>query len=156
MLFVKLRAIYFIINQKNKVMEEQIQETQETTTSDKMLTQLSIENLRGTVPWMKFVSILGFITSGILIIVAFYGLITGSFYEEAGMTHFYFSISIIMAIFIGLPNVFLYKYATGLEKFYNSNDYTTLEKAIKTQKTYWTLMGIIVLISFISLLYFIV
>ena len=127
-------------------MENLTQNNPETTTSNAMLSQLSVQYLLGTAPWMKFFSILGFIMCGFMVLAAFIGLVSGSAYGGIGGGVGVFIVYIIMAIVIYFPNKYLYNYAIGIRDFNISNDNSLIEKSFLMQKKYWKYMGVLVII----------
>ena len=130
-------------------MEEQIQPDEEKTDSDAILSRFAIETLNKTVPWIKFLSIMGFILCGFMVIFALVLLLSGGIYGKtygAGMGSSVFLVYLVLAIVIYFPNSYLYHYAGNLRKFFNSKDASTLETAFKLQKQYWMFMGVLVII----------
>lgn len=135
---------------KTKIkMEDQNQNNQEATNSNVMLSQSSIMNLRNTVPWIKFISIMGFIACGFLVIAALVMLIFGFSYGTrygTGMTLGLFFVYIIMALIILFPNIYLYKYGLSVREFCELNDNNSLDKAFIMQRKYWQYMGVLLII----------
>lgn len=134
-------------------MENKIKNTEEAKTHDISLSEKSNEFLRKTAPWMKFVSIVGFIMCGIMIFAAlsmmlFSGsgaLIGSTAGVGAGLVY------LIGAVIFFFINRFLFLYANEVNKVYKLNDNDALETAFKMQKNYWKFVGII-LIIYLSLI----
>jgi len=130
-------------------MEHEVLDNQETMGSSGIFSQEAIENLSKTAPWIKFLSIMGFIMSGFFLLVAFFSL--GSFgfaksFGGEGLGIFGFFIYIILAVVVYLPNKYLYNYATELSDFCLTKDSRLLEIAFLMQKKYWSYMGVLVIV----------
>ena len=129
-------------------MEDLLQNDEETTSKIE-LTQSIIESLKRTAPWMKFLSIMGFIACGFIVVgaVSVLNQDFGYFYSEYKFLGFLLYIA--MAAIIYFPNKYLYNCSINIESFYKSNEINTLEYAIDLQRKYWSYMGILVIIFLI-------
>lgn len=116
-----------------------------------------IEQLRGTGGWVRFISILLFILTGLTIIS---GLIFGTAGMLGGMEEFgpmdgkvagvamavtYLVLAIIY-FFFGLT---LFNYASAINRSVVSNHSDDVELAITHQRRFWRLLGVVVLIALI-------
>lgn len=113
------------------------------------LTPASLEYLRGTASWMKFMSILGFIFCGFIVIVALIAMGTASTFGGmygAGLGAGVFIVYLIMAVIILFPNIFLFNYARGIQNYFATNNVGALENAFQMQKRYWVFMGVLAII----------
>ena len=137
---------------------------QEVTTGAALITPQIVTNLRQTKPWMIFLAVMGFIFGGLSIIGGILLAIgisvgggSGEFFPGAGtalglgMALFYAVVGVVFNI---LPAVYLLRTGKALSQVHDVNCGPALETALKNQKSFWKLMGILFL-SFIAL-YFVV
>jgi hypothetical protein len=128
---------------------DQIQFHQEAEISGLTISQIAISQMKATAPWMKFLSILGFVVCALLIIFAFAMLFgIGSFTQRTstGVGIALFVIYCIMAIIVYFPNLYLFNTANSIREFCISNESTSLEKALIMQRKYWGYMGVLAII----------
>ena len=112
--------------------------------------------LKQTKPWVRFLSIMGFIGTGLLFLVglllifgagilarftstAIGGLplvLAGCLYAALGCVCFF-------------PALYLFRFADAIQKALIRDQVGGMEEALKHQKSYWTFMGILVLIILI-------
>lgn len=133
---------------------EDISENKNTNQiTEEVLSQNSIFYLRNTAPWMKFVSIVGFLMC--LLFIAFAVIIIMAPVEATnpyiaklgtGMKSFIAVLYIIFAIILFFPNVYLFRYAVLLKKFTKSKQALTFEKSLLMQKKFWKYIGVLVII----------
>lgn len=120
--------------------------------------------LRETAKWTKFLSIVGFVGIGFLVLLAFFGEIVASSLEtsdslsfsmEGGMylTIFY----LIFAAIYFFPVYYLYKFSNNMKKALEINDEDSLTAAFEMLKSHYKFIGILTIIglSFYVLLFFI-
>ncbi|MFP4555837.1 MAG: DUF5362 family protein [Bacteroidales bacterium] len=140
-------------------MENQNEQIKEQVDFDTKLTQASVTYLKGAMPWMKFLSILGFIASGFMLIFAlamFFGggAMLGNLGRGVGISY------LIGAVVVFFLNKYLFDYANGIGKYINTNDPAVLELAFKMQKNFWKFKGIlfIIYLSFVilALIFFVI
>ena len=122
------------------------------------LSRLSIEYLKEIAKWGTFLSIVGFIFTGIFIITALFLLVATPFMQNDMHSPFgngYFSIIFfIVYIFIGafyfFPCYYLLRSSTNLKKGILIGDIHSLENGFKYQKSMFKFIGIstIVVIGF--------
>lgn len=104
--------------------------------------------MKTTMRWVGFLSILGFASCTLL----FVGLITSfaAFRVYAGGPLLWM---MILLVIIGgfftyfLPSLFLFRYATSINKFLKCADENGLELALGRQKMFWKYCGILVIVS---------
>ena len=143
--------------QEETVQENTIPENvavpEESAEEGYILTTPSVYHLINAAPWMKFMSIMGFIGCGFLVFLAFYIFgTTGSHYNN-GYGYIIGFVYLVMALIIYIPNSYLFNNAKSIKTFGSSGDTTWLENAFDLQRKYWKFMGILVIvyISFIIL-----
>lgn len=113
------------------------------------LTPLIASHLRATRPWVLFLSILGFILCGLIVLAAMamtlVGFVTGGpFGAGFGMV-----ISLLYVAFGALyfvPAWLLFSYAGAIKQFVDTRQNTDLERALGKQKSFWKFVGIMTLV----------
>ncbi len=130
--------------------------------ADILLTETAQGFLNQTKPWVRFMSVMIFISSGFMVLAGF-GLIMGglvrgvtrtgqgplgsfgAFGGAGGMLVtgcFY----IVLAFLYIAPGVFLSQYASAIKLLQADRSAQTLEDAIKRQKSFWRYIGIMTII----------
>jgi hypothetical protein len=139
-------------------MEEQnlLSTNEEKTTSRLTISNTAINDLSETGKWTKFLSIIGFIFSGLIVIM---GLFAGSIMSSipnGQISNMFNGMGIIiggMYIFMGLlyffPSWYLFKFSQKIKKALstqNNND-LNLNAAFNYQKSFYKFWGILMIIS---------
>lgn len=110
--------------------------------------------LRETKKWAKFLAILGFILSGLMVLgglgvgtfmgsfsneeIPIPGFLIGLFYALFGLIYFF-------------PSLYLYRYGTNMETALARNDNQALTEAFKNEKSmykFWAILVIIMLVFY--------
>ncbi|MDJ0839426.1 MAG: DUF5362 family protein [Acidobacteriota bacterium] len=120
------------------------------------ITPEMIESLRKTRPWVLFISIIGFIFAGFLLIMALIvmavGGIGGFTSELPGLGAFggilIGLVYAVAALFYIFPSLFLFRYAAAIRRLLNTGSASDMEEALSYQKSFWRLVGIMVLVVF--------
>jgi len=133
-------------------MENESKNTEEAKTFDISLSEKSNDYLKKAAPWMKFVSIVGFIMCGIMVIAALVMMLnSGNTFTGSTAGVGVGLVYLVGAVIFFFINRFLFLYANGVNKVYKLNDYDALETAFKMQKNFWKIVGIFFII-YISLI----
>ena len=109
----------------------------------------SFEALKKTRPWVIFLSILGFLGAGGMVLVGFFMLIFGSAMKTVTkgpmdglspvLSLFYF----VLGAFQVVPSVLLFQYGSSIGDFSRSGgSIETLAVAVKKQASFWKFTGI--------------
>ena len=111
------------------------------------VTPRAIELLRGTRPWVRFLSIIGFITAGLMIVggilASFFGLSQGQF-EMVGAGAVY----VVIAVLYLFGAIFLGRFASSITDLERLPSARGLEEALAAQKTFWRYTGMLVAVVF--------
>jgi hypothetical protein len=130
-------------------MEDQLQLLQLTSTAKNHLISMS--------KWGKFISI-GNIISGIIIIIG--SLFLGTFIESIGaraaqkMPMNYLPVILFysfIGVVIALPGFFLFNFSRKVSKALYSEDDELLEESLSSLNTYFTINGIVMILSLLLL-----
>jgi hypothetical protein len=126
--------------------------------TDLQLTTQSLDYLNQTRKWTYFLSILGFITCGILALLGLFlstflsilDEFSNNFSDSTSLTGgalIFVSIFYIgIALLVFLMYRYLYRFSTQLKAALESNNSATLEESLKNLKSYWKFTGIITII----------
>ncbi len=109
-------------------------------------------SLRATRPWTRFLSILGFIGTGLTILAGIFMFIGQDFIpasETAPPLGFLGILYILTSIFYLIPSIWLAKYSSAISAFLKSGDAVELGKAMAYQKSFWKFVGILALVSIV-------
>lgn len=122
------------------------------------VTQVAMQHLSGTKPWVRFISVLMFVGAGFMLILALVmGLVGGSVFANAGsggralpagmtlgMTIVYGLLSVLYIY----PALKLWKYANDIASLLASGSVADLENALGQQRSFWKFVGIVVIVMF--------
>jgi hypothetical protein len=102
--------------------------------------------LQNTQPWVRFCSILGFVSGGAMVLIGLVagsvGLITGNL-ETAVMIVVYPPLGVLYAF----PSFYLLRYANGIRRFSASSSQQDLATALDAQRSFWKFVGVLSLVS---------
>ncbi len=116
------------------------------------ITDRMIESLEKTRPWVRLVSVLGFLSSalmglGAILVLVFATMLPDMDIGVAGagaIAIIYF----VMAVIYFIPSLFLSQYASQISALRAAEDRVPpLESALELQKSFWRYIGIFALVS---------
>lgn len=113
----------------------------------------TMDLLRQTRPWVLFLSILGFILAGLMVLVGVGLSGVGLMARGGGMPGWIGLVYIVMAALYFFPALYLWRYGSRIGSLVARGQLEDLEGAIEAQKTFWRLSGIIVIAGIV--LYFV-
>ena len=119
--------------------------TQPPRPTEVVLNDRVLELLRQTKPWVRFLSVMGFIICGLMLLTGLGTGLTGVSTgrpEMIGMGILY----PIMSILYIFPSLFLFRYASCIGDFLISRRGGAFEGAIEAQKSFWKFVGILMLV----------
>lgn len=129
--------------------------------SEGPVTPLVLAYLRETRPWVLFLSVLGFILSGLMIcggasmaLVSMAGSAVGEFSGAMGVV--LGLVYLAMAAIYVFPSLFLWRYGSSISGLLATEDAEQLETALKHQRSFWRFVGIATAIGLGLYLLFIV
>jgi hypothetical protein len=104
--------------------------------------------LRGTKPWVRFLSVLGFIGTGLGVLAglglgAAGGLGAGLAMSESLM---FGMIYVLMALLYFFPSLQLHRYAGAIEDALRTRASAAVATALQKQQTFWRTVGIMMLV----------
>lgn len=124
--------------------------------SNAAISQGVLEQLAGTKPWVRFMSVLTFIGAGFMLLGALIMLVAGGAVaasgKAGGMSGGMMSgLAIIYALFSVVyiyPGLKLWKYASHIGQLLISGSMLDLEAALGQQRSFWKFLGIMVIAIF--------
>lgn len=121
---------------------------QESAAMPAVITDVMVEEMRQMAPWMTFLSILGFVGTGFLLIVGLVLFFMSSLLSSLHIPSFMGLIYLVMAVIIFFPYLYLYKSAESYRGFIQRGDADSVEEALSLQKKFWRYLGILAIIYF--------
>jgi hypothetical protein len=134
------------------------------------LTEAMLIHLKGATPWLRFVGILGFISSGLVVLMGFsmmpfVSIMNRAWAEIPGFESFngVFSAAFsafMVVLFIGagllllFPSLYIFRFGEKIRSYLKTGADMELESAFQNNRSLWKFMGIICIIqlAFIPLL----
>lgn len=99
--------------------------------------------LRQTRPWVLFLSILGFVGTGFMLLGGLLVSVMSALApKEAGIPVWMGLIYVGLAAFYLLPSLFLFRYAASIRRLCDLGSEDALLEALGRQKSFWKLVGI--------------
>jgi hypothetical protein len=114
----------------------------------------TLEHLRGTKPWVRLLSVLGFIFAILICLGGVAMMVGSSFMGEAtgltgltaiGLGAFY----LLLAFLYIFPSLWLWRYAGSIQTLLSSRRTADLDEAMKHQKAVWRFFGIISMVMIV-------
>ena len=110
----------------------------------------TVEMLRQTKPWVRFVSVLGFIAAVLFILGGIFTLITISVGAGTGLSPLevvgFLAVYVTLGLLYLPPSVFLFRYASRIADLMADRRVDNLERALQAQKSFWRFIGIMILV----------
>jgi hypothetical protein len=113
------------------------------------VTPKMVADLASTRPWVLFLSILGFILCGLLVLGGIVLIGVGVAAPRSGPIAFFGflgCIYILMALLYLFPSYFLLKYSGGIRAFLATRSAPQMEQALQSQKSFWKFVGILMIV----------
>jgi hypothetical protein len=120
------------------------------------LDQPSINYLSEAARWSRFLSVIGFIYCGLIVILGlFFGTLMTRMIPGMGNdatvpaimgSSFFGFFFIIMGLIMFFPALYLFNFSTKLRRALNNNDQSLLTDALKNLKSFFKFYGIVVIV----------
>jgi hypothetical protein len=124
------------------------------------ITAAMLESLGATKGWVRFLSILGYLYSLVMLAIgvamALAGPFIAAFVETgadmpAGMMIAIGILYVLLAILYLIPSTYLFRYASAISQALRATPRgPAIERALKMQKSFWKFAGIMTLIAFVA------
>jgi hypothetical protein len=121
----------------------------ENPKSERAILNYISNSLRATRPWTRLFSILGFIGTGMIILMGIALALGGPFFQAAERVPLpaYAGIFYILGSILYLvPSIWLFKYSSAITRFLSGGGAIELGNAIAFQKSFWKFLGIMTLV----------
>jgi hypothetical protein len=116
--------------------------------SGHVVTPTVLSTLRQTQPWVRFLSVVGFVASALMVFggVGLF-IFAASMHQGANPGLFVVSLVYIpIGLLYFIPSLFLFRYASRINALWTNGTVRHLEDALQAQKSFWKFVGILVLI----------
>ncbi|MBW3600283.1 MAG: hypothetical protein KY475_23825 [Planctomycetes bacterium] len=114
-------------------------------------TPLVVQALSQTRPWVLFLSILGFLVSGLMIVGGVFGggaAAMGQMGPMGTMEAVIFVLYVLFGVLYMVPSFFLLRYGQLISQFARDPTSQRLAEALKAQRSFWRFAGIMTAIVF--------
>jgi len=122
------------------------------TTPDQESTTLALPEvsriLGQTQPWARLMSILGFVTVGMMLLIGL-GTAVAVMATQGWEAAFLLAVYPLMAVFYVLPSIYLMRYANRIRDFIAQSQQHHLEAALDAQRAFWKFISIFALVSLV-------
>ena len=119
---------------------------------NKAILNYIMSSLRATKPWTRLLSILGFIGTGLSILVGLGLMVGGNLIPmppEAPPLAYLGIFYILTSVFYLVPSIWLSRYSSAIDSFLKRGESVHLGNAIAYQKSFWKFVGILALVSIV-------
>lgn len=113
--------------------------------SGQAITHKVLSMLRQTQPWVRFLSVLGFICSALMMLVGLlgFGTMTLAGADAGPASRFLLLVYIPVGVLYFFPSFFLFRYASRINALWTTRSVRQLEDALEAQKSFWKFVGIL-------------
>jgi hypothetical protein len=129
-----------------------------STPTEETITPAMIEFLGQTRPWVRFLSILGFVGTVFIVLAALFMMLMGGISGAMRNNPLGGSggivlgvVYLLMAFLYFFPSLFLFRYANGIASM-DGDTVGGMERALEAQKSFWRFVGIAAAIYVILLI----
>lgn len=133
-------------------------------TSDALVTQGVLQQLAGTKPWVRFMSVMMFVGAGLMLLGAVGMLLAGGAMAAGGkpgllpagaMVGIVILYALLALVYI-YPALKLWSYASKIGALLISGSSMDLEAALSQQRSFWKFLGIMMIAIFVLYILFII
>jgi hypothetical protein len=119
------------------------------------ITANMVQSLRQTKPWVRLLSIVGFLATGFMLLAGLFMLVAGAMSQSlVGRASPFGAVGgvllgvlyALLALLYLFPSLFLFRYASAIARMLNGETVGGMEAALEQQKSFWRFMGIMTLI----------
>lgn len=113
-------------------------------------TAATLDHLRRTKPWVRFISVMCFIGGALLLVAGFLFAVIGSSIPGLGNAGLrgvtgvlLGGVYLLLALLYIFPGLYLWRYADAIASLIRSPQSLALEEAMRNQASFWRLVGIL-------------
>ncbi|HEX2253111.1 MAG TPA: DUF5362 family protein [Thermoanaerobaculia bacterium] len=117
------------------------------------ITAPMLTSLRETRPWVRLVSIVGFVMAALVLVMGVFVTLAGGMgglLGDAGMSGgvgiAVGLLYVVLGVLYVVPSLYLFRYARAIGRLLDGGRGPALEEALGHQRAFWRLVGILVLI----------
>jgi len=114
---------------------------------------LVVQALQGTKPWVRLCSVMGFISTGFILLASLAMLFGGAFMTAQKQTFpfagFQFLLGLLyaaMGVLYLFPSIKLWKYGSSIVRLMGTGSNADLVEALDQQRSFWKFVGIMILV----------
>jgi len=112
---------------------------------------IAADHLKETAKWAKFISIAGFIFSGLILVFAvyYYNLMTQFPFGRRYYTRYMLTVAVYIAVAVvwTITSIYQLKFASAMLAALETNDQQELQRSMANLKTYYRISGIVSILS---------
>jgi hypothetical protein len=117
------------------------------------ITESMLLSLRQTKPWARFLSIIGFISIGFMVIAGVVSMFTLLKLDPNKAPALPMVLigsvgNLLFGLLYFFPSLFLFKFASSIGRLLDGGGAHEMEKTLLNQKSFWRFVGILTLITF--------
>lgn len=110
------------------------------------ITPLMIEHLRATKPWVRFMSVILFISVAFIFLGAVIILLVPTSMGGSGLSALIAIVYVALGALYLFPAYFLHQYASSIRSLEQGGGDVAMEEALRNQKSFWRFVGILTLV----------
>jgi len=118
-----------------------------------MVDPRAVQALQGTKPWVRLCSVIGFISTGFILLAALIMLFGGAFMptqkQAFPFAGFQFVLGLLyaaMGVLYLFPSIKLWKYGSAILRLMSTGSNADLIEALEQQRSFWKFVGILILV----------
>lgn len=118
------------------------------------ITESMLLSLSQTKPWVRLLSILGFVSIGFMVISGAISMIAFSKLDPNKSSALPMALigsgggNLLFGLLYFFPSLFLFKFASSIGRLLDGGGASEMEKTLSNQKSFWKFIGILTLITF--------
>jgi hypothetical protein len=116
----------------------------------------AVQALQNTKPWVRLCSVIGFISTGFILLAALVMLLGGAFMptqkQAFPFAGFQFVLGLLyaaMGVLYLFPSIKLWKYGSSIVRLMVSGSNADLIEALEQQRSFWKFVGIMILVMIV-------
>jgi hypothetical protein len=110
-----------------------------TQGAEGQITPMMLQHLQDTRPWVLFLSIVGFIAIGLMVVGSLYVMTALGRMIPGWMGVIYLGVAAIYVV----PTLTLFRYASAISYIFQGGGTHALEEALRLQRSFWRFVGML-------------
>jgi len=151
-LIIKQPQIKGVFMSDNLIHDPSKEKNESENRPERILTDKMVFHLQGASPWIRFIAILGFVFLGLSLIGSFIIIAVADAFEDlpglGGGSGILIFVSTIPFLVIGFFYLyFTLQFGNKIKLYLYTKNSSDLEEAFKNNKSLWTLLGVVCIVS---------